>query len=122
MQRDVRGHVEISPDRVQRAGLRHVPGHAVEDVPAAALLRPDDGFADHVQHYFVRHQFAALETFPSGTAELRLPRHVIAKQFTGRDVRNIEVCGYDRTLRSFPGSGRRNQQDAHNAILLLKPV
>ena len=74
------------PIRYSRPGLVHVPRDSVQDKPASGCLRGDYRLPQHVEHDLVGHEFAAVEILLDGQAERGPPRHVIAQQFTGRDM------------------------------------
>jgi hypothetical protein len=117
VQRDVRGHAELTGRLVERPGLCHVARQAVQHVPTARRLRLDKGPPHHIQHDLVGHQLAAVEMQLNGTAQLRLPRDVITQQVPGRDVRNVEVGGDHCALRPLARARWRDHQHAHPRLL-----
>ena len=91
----------------------HVPRDPVEDIPASGRLRGDDRLSHHVQDDLVGHEFAAIQVRLDGLAERGPPRDVIAQQLAGRDVRDVEVRGDQRTLSPLARARRGDHQYPH---------
>ena len=115
VQGHIRGHLEFAADQVGSAGLVHVSRDSVEDIPASGRLRGDHRLRYHVQDDLVGHQFAAVQIRLDGLAERGPPRHVIAQQFTGRDVRDVEVRGDQRALSPFARAWGRDHRVLHHS-------
>jgi len=65
----------------------------------------------------VGHEFAAVEILLDGLAESGPPRDVIAQQFTGRDVGDVEVRGDQSALSPFARTRGRDHQHSHTHLL-----
>ena len=101
----IRGHLEFAADQVDRTGLVHVSRDSVQDKPASGRLRGDQFPPHHVEDHLIGNEFAAVQIRLDGLAERGPPRDVIAQQFTGRDVRDVEVRGDQRALSPLPAPG-----------------
>ena len=99
VQRHIRGHPQFAAYQVSRAGLVHVPWDSVEDKPACGR-RPAPAAPCRAQPGRARVRPGRDTSGRPGRGGP--PRHVIAQQFTGRDMGDVEVHG-----SSFPAPRRR---------------
>ena len=113
VQRDVHGHSEFASHQISRAGLWHVSRDSVQDKPASGRLRRDHRLPQHPQYDLIGHEFAAIEVFLNGLAENGPSRHMIAQQFTRRDVRYAEMRGDQCALGPFARARGRDHQYSH---------
>jgi hypothetical protein len=117
VQRHICGHSEFATYQVHRAGLLHVPRDAIEDEPASCRLRGDQCRPQYVEYDLVGHEFSAVEMPLNGQADRGPPGHVIAQQFTGRDVGDIEMGGDQCALGSLARARGRDHQHSHAHLL-----
>jgi hypothetical protein len=99
VQRHIRGDPQFAAYQVSRAGLVHVPWDSVEDKPAAGR-RPAPAAPCRAQPGRARVRPGRDTSGRPGRGGP--PRHVIAQQFAGRDMGDVEVHG-----SSFPAPRRR---------------
>jgi hypothetical protein len=59
---------------------------------------------------------SSVEVVLDRPAQLGLPGHVLAEQVAGGDVRDVEVRGDHRALRSLARTGRRHHQHPHVTV------
>ena len=123
VQRHIRSHPQLAADQVNRAGLLHVPRDSVQHEPASGRLRGDQLLPHHVEHDLVGHELAAVERGLDSQAERGPPRHVIAQQLAGRDVRDVEVRGDQRALSPLARARGRDHQYPHRSSphLIIPP-
>jgi len=118
----IRGHPEFAAYQVGRAGLVHVPRDSVQDKAAPGRLGRDHRLPQHVEDDLVGNEFAAVQISLNGQAQTGPPRDVIAQQFTGRDVRDVEVRGDQRALSPLARArGRDHQHPHHSSPHLIIP-
>ena len=101
----IRGHPKFAAYLIGRPGLVHVARDSIQDKPASGRLRGGHLLPHHVEYDLVGHELAAVKILLDGQAERGAPRHVIAQQFTGRDVGDVEVRGDQRALVPLPAPG-----------------
>ena len=85
--------------------MLHVAWDSVQYVPIAGRLRGDERLAHHVEHDLVRYQLTAVEMLLNGSAQLRLPRYVVAEQIARRNVGGVEVGAISAPCLPLPAPG-----------------
>src|SRR5258708_37816964 len=85
--------------------------------PTSGRLGGDHRLPHHVEHDLVGHEFTAIEILLNGQAQSGPPRHVIAQEFTGRDVVDVEVRGDQCALSPLARARGRDHQYPHTHLL-----
>ena len=98
--------------RVQRLGLRHVAREAVEQ-EAVRGVRLLHAVLGHPDGDLVRDQVAGVHVRLGLLAQLGALADVGAEEVARGDVRDRQVLGKVRSLRSLAGTGRSDEDDSH---------
>jgi len=95
--------------------LLHVSWDSVKDKSASGRSCGNHRLSQHVEDDLVGNEFAPVEILLNGNAEGSPPRHVIAEQFTGCDVRYVEMRGDQCALGSLSRARWGDHQYSHPA-------
>lgn len=98
--------------RVKGLGLSHVAGEAVEQ-EAVRGVRLGHAVLGHPDGDLVRHQLACVHVGAGLLAKVSALADVGAEEVARGDLRNRQVLGKVRSLRSLAGTGRPDEDDSH---------
>src|SRR2546426_7269395 len=103
------GGARLSEDPVQRFGLGHRPGEAVEDIPSRAL-RARQFFPHESNDHLIRHQLARVHVALRLQPERRATRDGLPQDLPRGDVGNLLLRRQALRLRPF-ARARRPEKD-----------